>query len=494
MASLFPMPYGVTHCGNLIGGISAPLEDEVLEVESPYTGRAIAQAVLDTKPEEVERTVEHALGAWEAWRNQPLRERTRPLFHLRALLLKHQEQLAQLIASESGKTPAEAFAEVDRGIEVVEFALGLQTSEVGGANMVSRGVTCEYRRLALGVVVGITPFNFPAMVPLWMFPIALTVGNAFILKPSEKVPMTACRLGELVRLAGYPPGLFSILHGGKATVDALLAHPNIQAVGFVGSTPVARSVYAAAAASGKRALCLGGAKNRMIVMPDADRPLTVKAVIDSFTGCAGQRCMAGSVLVTVGSASSIVAEIVAAARTIELGRGMGALINAEAKQRLLAAIELAEQQGALVALDGRKVPPPAGHEGGHWLGATVLDGARPEFDCATRELFGPVLTVIRVDTLEEALEIDQLSPFGNATSIFTQSGAAARELAERSHSGMIGVNVGVPVPRDPFSFGGTRGSKFGHGEITGQGAVEFWSDLKKVTTKWAPQRDSTWIS
>jgi malonate-semialdehyde dehydrogenase (acetylating)/methylmalonate-semialdehyde dehydrogenase len=327
-----------------------------------------------------------------------------------------------------------------------------------------------------------------------MLPIALTVGNTFILKPSEKVPLSATRLAELIVEAGYPPGVFSLLHGGRATVDALLADPRLAAVGFVGSTPAARAVYAAASAAGKRALCLGGAKNQLIVMPDAERELTVKAVVDSFTGCAGQRCMAASVMVVVGEAEPWVRAVVERARGLRLGRDMGALIDAAAVERLHAAIAQAEADGATLALDGRTSAPPAGGEAGYWLGPTVIDGASPEMEAATRELFGPVLTVLSVDHVDRALALERDNPYGNATSVFTRSGATARYVAERATAGMVGVNVGVPVPRDPFSFGGSKGSKFGAGDMTGPGAVDFWSDLKKITTKWAAQPDSNWMS
>jgi malonate-semialdehyde dehydrogenase (acetylating)/methylmalonate-semialdehyde dehydrogenase len=404
------------------------------------------------------------------------------------------DELADLVALESGKTPAEARAGLERGLEVVDFALSLPNRDDGGMLEVARGVTCEARREPLGVVAGITPFNFPAMVPMWMFPIAVALGNAFVLKPSERVPMTACRLGELMVEAGFPPGVFSVLHGDKATVQALADHPDVRAVGFVGSTPAAREVYVRATAQGKRALCLGGAKNHIIVAPDADEALTVRGVVDSFTGCAGQRCMAGSVLVTVGRASRFVEAIVGFAAKIELGKAMGALIDAAARDRLFRAVARAESEGAEVVLDGRGAAPTGGFEGGNWMGPTIIDRVRPDMDCAKTELFGPVLAIVRVDTIEEALALDRASPYGNATSIFTASGAVARHVAQRATSGMVGVNVGVPVPRDPFSFGGTKESKFGSGDMTGPGAMDLWSQWKKITTRWAMSPDANWMS
>jgi len=478
---------------NLVGGKPARATGRTLEVKSPYTGQVIGTIGVSTAAD-VDAAFSAATKALPAWAATPLKERTRLLFRLRDLLALHLDELSNLVAAESGKTRDEARAGILRGIEVVEFASSLQNADTGGALEVSRGVSCEYQREPLGVVAGITPFNFPAMVPLWMFPIALTVGNAFILKPSEKVPLTAGRLGEIMVEAGYPAGVFSVVQGDRETVEALVDHPALAAVAFVGSSAVARAVYMRATAHGKRALCLGGAKNVLIVAPDADETLTVRAVVDSFTGCAGQRCMAGSLLVTVGEASGIIAKIAASASRIKLGAEMGALIDGAAKQRLERAIARAEAEGATVLADGRKVPAPAGCEGGQWLAPTVLDHARPEMECATAELFGPLLTVIRTENLEEALAIERSNRYGNATSIFTQSGPVARLVAERASSGMVGVNVGVPVPRDPFSFGGTKDSKFGHGDITGPSAVEFWSNRKKITTKWAVQKDATWMS
>ena len=487
------IPSPIKSCHNLIAGQLAPGSGRELDVTSPYTGGTIGRVRLSTEVD-VDRAVRAAQLAWPDWQATPLRERIEPLLALRALLLDELDELSHVVAAESGKTPAEARAGVLRGIEVMDFAAGLLSSDAGGALDVSRGVSCEYRRDSLGVVVGITPFNFPAMVPMWMFPIALTVGNAFILKPSEKVPLAANYIGELVSRAGYPPGVFSVVHGDRVAVDALCQHPLTRAVAFVGSTDVARRVYATAASAGKRALCLGGAKNQLIVAPDADPGLAVRSIVDSFTGCAGQRCMAGSLMIAVGDAQALIGKVKAAASDIALGTGMGALIDGAAKQRLLGAIERAEREGAEVLLDGRLAPVPPEYVGGHWLGPTILDRVEPQMECAQSELFGPVLSVMRVPTLEAALSVEQHNPYGNATSVFTSSGAAARLVRERATSGMIGVNIGVPVPREPFSFGGTKQSKFGHGDITGPSAVSFWTDLKKITMKWAAQSDANWMS
>ncbi len=496
-------PTVVRDCKNLVGGAwlaaagaGGAGATRAIDVESPYDGRIIGTVGLSGESD-VAAAVAAAAQAFPAWAATPIKERIVPLRRFHELMNHHAADLANTVALESGKTPAEALGGVLRGLEVVDFALSLPNVDDSAVLEVSRGVTCEARREPLGVVAGITPFNFPAMVPMWMFPIALTLGNAFVLKPSEKVPLAACRMGELMVEAGYAPGLFSIVHGDRAAVNALVDHPDVRAVAFVGSTPVARGVYLRATALGKRALCLGGAKNHLVVVPDADEALTVRGVVDSFTGCAGQRCMAGSVLVVVGTASRFIDRIVEAASKITLGGGtcgMGALIDAAAQERLERAIAKAEAEGAVVALDGRKARPPEPLERGHWLGPTILDRVRPAMDCAKAELFGPILTVIRVDTLDEALALERATPFGNAVSVFTSSGRAARYVVERASSGMIGVNVGVPVPRDPFSFGGTKDSRFGQGDLTGAGAVELWSQLKKITTRWAASPDASWTS
>jgi malonate-semialdehyde dehydrogenase (acetylating)/methylmalonate-semialdehyde dehydrogenase len=486
-------PNGVRECRNLVAGVFRPATGGALDVRSPYTGSRIGTVGLSS-PADVDAAVAGAAAAARAWAAMPLKERVRPLRRFYDLVERHAADLANTVAVESGKLPAEAAAGIARGLEVVEFALGLPNLDAGGALEVSRGVTCELRREPLGVVAGVTPFNFPAMVPMWMFPIAVALGNAFILKPSEKVPLAACRIGELMMEAGFAPGVFSIVHGDRAAVHALVDHPDVRAVALVGSTAAARSVYARATSLGKRALCLGGAKNHLVVAPDADEALTVRGVVDSFTGCAGQRCMAASVLVVVGAGDRLIDPIVRAASAIDLGTSMGALIDAPARDRLVAAVARAESEGAAVRLDGRKRAAPAGLEEGFWLGPTVLDHVRVGTESATAELFGPVLSIVRVATIDAALALEHASPYGNATSIFTQSGAVARYVAERATCGMIGVNVGVPVPREPFAFGGTKDSRFGQGDITGAGGVELWSQTKKITTRWAVSQDANWMS
>ena len=497
MASTAPQtfvqfPTTKLHAQSLIDGVwtTGPM---VHEISSPYNGEVLG-SLSPCSVVEVDRAVSAADKAFRDWRAVPRKERSSLLLQFRTLLLRDIDKLAHSAARECGKLVVEARAEVLKAIEVLEFAVGLQDSDIGGAMDVSRGVRCEYIREPIGVTVGITPFNFPAMVPMWMIPIALAVGNSFILKPSDKVPFTPCVLGELIIEAGFPKGVFSILQGGRDIVEALSDHPRVAAIGFVGSSPIAKSVYGRATSQGKRALCLGGAKNHLIVVPDADRRVASDGIVASFTGCAGQRCMAGSVLVAVGDCEDIIKDVAQTASQIVLGRDMGALIDKAAHERLSAAIEQAQRDGSTVLLDGRKVPPPHGYQGGNWLAPTILDHAKSSMECACRELFGPVLSIVRVKTLDEALALERASSFGNATSIFTTNGAVARYVADNATSGMIGVNIGVPVPREPFSFGGTKESKYGTGDITGDGGVEFWSNRKKVTTKWALQSDKNWMS
>ena len=493
-AKLVDVPETPIECRNLVGGEWKQPSGGSLDVTSPYTGGLIGRVGLSTAAD-VDAAVTAAERAAAEWRLVPLKERTQTLFRYREIVMRDLDRVSNLAALEAGKTVAEARAGVLKGLEVAEYALSLQNLDDGGLLEVSRGVTCEVRREPLGVVAGITPFNFPAMVPMWMYPIAITVGNAFVLKPSEKVPLTACAMGELMIEAGYPPGVFSIVHGQREAVEALIDHPTVKAIGFVGSSPVAKSVYRRAADHGKRALALGGAKNHLIVVPDADPEITVPGVVSSFTGCAGQRCMAASLLVAVGDVDALLERIVGAAEKLELGREMGAIIDRASLERLRKDVDRAVQEGAKLVLDGRGTAGPGkGWEGGNWMAPTVLDHARPEMECATRELFGPVLTIVRVKTLDEALALERQNKYGNATSLFTTRGATARYVAERSTSGMIGVNIGVPVPREPFSFGGTKESRFGHGDMTGRSGADFWTQLKKVTTKWAMQPDQTWMS
>lgn len=494
MTQLVNIPSTPHRCDNFVGGeFRAPSSGEYLPVHSPYTGKAIGEVALSNATD-VDAVVSAAYAAFPAWRATPSKERAQKLFAFREILLKRLDEFAHRAAAEAGKTVAEGRAEIQKGIEVVEFALSLQNLDAGGIMEVSRGVTCQYRREPLGVVAGIAPFNFPGMVPMWMFPIAIALGNCFLLKPSEKVPLTASFLAEAMREAGFPAGVFSLANGSRTAVEALIENPHVKAVGFVGSTPVARAVYTRATALGKRALCLGGAKNHIILVPDADEGVTVRGVVDSFTGCAGQRCMAASLLLAVGDVEQLIEKIVARARALTPGDCLGAIIDGAAKQRISAIISEAASQGATIRLDGRSSPAPKGYESGHWLGPTIIDNAKEGMSCVETEIFGPVLTIMRFHSLADAMAKEARSPYGNATSVFTTSGAVAHHVASSATSGMVGINIGVPVPREPFSFGGTKDSKFGQGDITGAGALDFWSNQKKITTKWNEQKDATWMS
>ncbi|MCL4157998.1 UNVERIFIED_CONTAM: hypothetical protein GTU68_033688, partial [Idotea baltica] len=388
---------------------------------------------------------------------------------------------------------AESEAGIRKGLEVVEYATGLPSIGLGKVLEVSRGVDCSSRPYPLGVVAGITPFNFPAMVPLWMFPIALAAGNTFLLKPSEQVPLTGIRLGELLLEAGLPEYVFQVVNGDRETVEALVDHLGIAAAVFVGSTKVAKLVYERGVLTGKRMLCLGGAKNHLVVVPDADPAITAKNVVSSAVGCAGQRCMAASVLITVGDCSEVMTAIEAEMRTVIPGDNLGSVISPAAKERIEGYITRAEEAGAKILVDGRGATV-AGKENGTYVGPTLIDGLDIGNECACDEIFGPVLTVLHVDTLDEALAIENANPYGNAAAIYTSSGATARYFEEHANAGMIGINIGVPVPREPFSFGGWNDSLFGTGDITGEDGIRFWTKTKKVTRKWTASASQNWMS
>lgn len=489
---LVDLPAKPINCRNLVAGEWQTVSGNARAVTSPYSGEAIGQ-VTDTDATTVGAAMAAAQEGFHIWRQMPIKERCQYLFRFREEMLASIDSISNLAAAECGKTVGEAKAGVLKGLEVCEYALSLQNLDQGGAMEVSRGVTCEYRREPLGVVVGIAPFNFPAMVPLWMYPIAIALGNAFVLKPSDKVPLTSQLVGDCVRRAGFPAGVFSIVNGGKNTTEALIDHPLTKAVAFVGSTPVAKAVYQRATTLGKRALALGGAKNHLLLVPDADPKMAIDGIVSSFTGCAGQRCMAASLLIAVGNVDTMLDAVIERAKSIKLGSEMGALIDQEALNRIQGILDRVPGEGGKILLDGRGVEPPSPFQGGHWMAPSIIE-AKPGSEAARCEIFGPIVTIIRVKTLAEAMQLEAESNFGNATSVFTTSGAVANYVASRATNGMIGVNVGVPVPREPFSFGGTKESKFGHGDITGDSSLDFWSDRKKITTKWSLQPDHNWMS
>ena len=443
---------------------------------------------------DVEAAVAVAQAAQPAWAATPIKARAQILHRWRVLLEEHLDELSWLVAHENGKTFGEARASALKGIECLEYAISVPNALQGGVLTVSQGITCRHRYEPLGVVAGVVPFNFPVMVPMWMAPLALIAGNAFILKPSEKTPYGMCRFVELAEEAGLPPGIFQLIQGTRPAVEALVDHPGIPAIAFVGSSRVARIVYERASALGKRALCLGGAKNPLVVVPDADVAMTATNVVASSMGSAGQRCMAASVMVAVGEVDHIVDAVVKKAAALELGEDLGTIIDPAAVERIRGHIDAAVASGAKLLLDGRQTPPPAGFEGGCWLGPTILDQVTPEMPAGCDEIFGPVLSIIRADTLDQAIAIENANAYGNAAAIYTSNGGTAQYAIERFEAGMCGVNIGVPVPREPFSFGGWNDSRFGHGDITGSDGFRFWTRGRKVTTKWALASDNTWMS
>lgn len=474
------------------GGFVPATSGRSMTVVSPLDGSLLSTVPL-SDADALESAVAAASKAFPAWSRTPIKERVQVFFRYKTLLEKHLDELSTLVMEENGKTYEEAKAEMEKCIELTEFATSLPQLVTGEVLEVSRGVECRTEHVPLGVVASIVPFNFPSMVPHWSIPNAIALGNCMILKPSEKVPLSSGRIAELLKEAGLPDGVFNIVQGDTSIVEAICDHPGIEAVSFVGSTRVARIVYQRATANYKRCLALGGAKNHLMVMPDALPDMTAQNVAASMSGCAGQRCMAASAMVAVGEVDHIVQRIVEEAKKIVPGQNLGAVINKESKERIERYITEAEAQGAKVLLDGRNAVV-AGKEEGTYVGPTVIDGVRPDMAVATEEIFGPVISIMRTKTVDEALKIENANPYGNAASVFTQNGGVARYVMERASAGMVGVNVGVPVPREPFSFGGWNESKFGVGDITGKSSIAFWTKLKKTTIKWNPEAGVNWMS
>src|SRR5436190_6972480 len=470
---------------NYIGGAFVdPGEQKHLDVFSPIDGRVISRVPLSAS-EEVDRAVAAAKKAFPAWSATPIKERVQVFFRYKTLLEQNIDELAKLVTEENGKVDSEARAEVLKSAELTEFACSLPQIIPGEVLEVSRGVECRVERYPVGVVASITPFNFPNMVPNWTIPNAIGLGNCMILKPSELVPISSGRIAELLREAGLPDGVLNIVHGGQETVEAICDHPGIEGISFVGSTKVAKIVYRRGTSNLKRVLALGGAKNHLIVMPDAEPDMTSSNVVASMSGCAGQRCMAASVMMAVGKTDHIINRMVSIVRGLKIGP----VISKEAKQRIEGYITEAEKAGAKVLVDGR------GKEGpGYWVGPTLIDYVTPDMKIASEEVFGPVMVIIRARDVEEAVKIQNRSRYGNAASVFTESGGVARYVMEKASAGMVGVNVGVPVPREPFSFGGWNESKFGVGDITGRGSIEFLTKSKKMTTKWNKESGTNWMS
>jgi len=477
---------------NYIGGQFSRNGQSAMDVLNPQTGEVISTVPLSTA-KDLDLAVEAAKKAFPAWSATPIKERVQVFYRYKALMEKHIVELSELVRDENGKTYDEAKAEVEKSIELTEFACSLPQMIFGEILEVSRGVECRVEHKPLGVVACIAPFNFPHMVPHWTIPNAIALGNCMILKPSEQVPISSNRIAEMLKEAGLPDGVFNIVNGDRTIVEAICDHPGIEAVSFVGSTKVAKIVYKRATSNLKRCTSLGGAKNHLMVMPDAHPDMTASNVTASMAGCAGQRCMAASAMVAVGSIDHIISKICDEARKIVPGKNLGSVISLEAKQRIERYITEAETAGAKVLVDGRNWKVD-GHEGGFYVGPTVIDFVTPEMAIAKEEVFGPVLAIIRAKDIDTAIQIENASEYGNAASVFTQSGAVARYVMEHASAGMIGVNIGVPVPREPFSFGGWNESKFGVNDITGKSSIELWTKLKKTSVKWNPESKTNWMS
>jgi malonate-semialdehyde dehydrogenase (acetylating)/methylmalonate-semialdehyde dehydrogenase len=464
-------------------------------VHDPATGRQRAEVLL-AEASDVDTAVAAANKAFEAWGNSSLSQRTKVMFAFRELLVRHEDELARLISGEHGKVVDDARGEVVRGREVVEYACGIADALKGGfSDQVSRDVDVHSFRQPLGVVAGITPFNFPIMVPLWMHPIAIATGNTFLLKPSERDPSASNLVAELYAEAGLPEGVFNVVHGDKTAVDAILDHPDVAAVSFVGSTPVAKYVHQRGTAAGKRVQALGGAKNHAVVLPDADLEYAAGHLTAAAFGSAGQRCMAISVGVAVGSAGDRLVEILERkAREVKVGPGsdpasdMGPVVTPAARERVAAAVAAGDAQGATVVVDGRGLRVE-GHEEGFFIGPSLVDKVTPEMDAYREEIFGPVLAIVRAETVDDAIALINANPYGNGTALFTASGEAARKFQREVKVGMIGVNVPIPVPMSYYSFGGWKDSLIGDSPIHGPEGVRFYTRAKVVTTRW-PHTDA----
>ncbi|MBS3940820.1 MAG: CoA-acylating methylmalonate-semialdehyde dehydrogenase, partial [Actinobacteria bacterium] len=463
------------------------------EIFDPASGRVVRHVPL-ADAATVDRVVGVARDAFDSWRDSTLAQRTRVLFAFREQLAGHLDELAALIVGEHGKVHADAVGEVQRGMEVVEFACGIPHLTKGDfSENVSTGVDSYSIRQPLGVVVGITPFNFPAMVPMWMFPVAIACGNTFVLKPSEKDPSVSVRIAELWHEAGLPDGVFNVVHGDREAVDALLVHPDVAAVSFVGSTPIARHVFTTATEHGKRVQALGGAKNHMVVLPDADVDLAADAAVSAAYGSAGERCMAISAVVAVGDVGDrLVPAIAERMAGLTVGPGtdptseMGPLVTREHRDRVAGYVVTGADEGAEVVVDGRDLVVD-GAEEGFWLGPCLLDRVTPDMAVYRDEIFGPVLSVVRADSHDEAIALVNANPYGNGTAVFTGSGAAARRYQHEIEVGMVGINVPIPVPMAYYSFGGWKDSLFGDTHVHGPEGVHFYTRGKVVTARWPDQ-------
>lgn len=468
-----------------------------LDVKNPATTETIVRVPLSSG-EDVHEAVRAAQTAFADWRSTPPLERVQYLFKFKRLLEEHFDEIAQLTTQECGKTLAESQGELQRGIENVEVAAGIPSLMMGyNVEDIARGIDEHMLRQPVGVVAAITPFNFPGMIPLWFLPYAIACGNCFVLKPSEKVPMTMSRVFDLIDQLGLPPGVISLVNGGKETVDALLDHSDVRAISFVGSSPVAKYIYSRASANGKRVQCQGGAKNAVVVLPDADMDMTTRIVADSSFGCAGQRCLATAVAITVGEARSPFTERIAhVAETRKVGYGldsgieMGPVITPESKQRIESLIAKGASEGAKVLVDGRGAAI-SGYERGYFVRPTILDEVNPRGELARTEIFGPVLSLMHAQTIDEAIELVNAGSYGNMACLFTSSGAAARKFRYEVQAGNIGINIGVAAPMAFFPFSGWKDSFFGDMHAQGRDAVEFYTQKKVVVERWPKEWSRT---
>ena len=477
---------------NFINGRFENSTSKTIPVWNPQNGEKLTEVTCSSK-KELNNAVSSAKSAFYKWSNLTLKERVDFFYEFRNELKNNITSLANSICQENGKTFEEARAEILKGIELTEFACSMPQIIHDEIQEVSRGVECRSSHVPLGIVASITPFNFPIMVPMWTIPNAIVLGNCMILKPSEQTPVGASKIAELLKKSGLPDGVFNVINGDKNIVEAICDHEDISAISFVGSTKIAKNVYQRTTSNFKRCLSLGGAKNHLIVLPDANEEMASNDIIASMSGCAGQRCMAASAMLGVGEIDSIINKIASKAKTIVAGKNLGSVISEEAKIRIEKYIEEAEKSGAKIILDGRGVKV-SGKENGYYVGPTILDHVKPEMKIAQEEVFGPVLAIIRTNEIDEAIAIENNSQYGNASSVYTQDGNLANYVTEKVSAGMVGVNIGVPVPREPFSFGGWNESRFGVGDITGKSSINFWTQLKKRTSKWNQSAKKNWMS
>ncbi len=476
---------------NYIGGEFIESGAEHIDIMSPVDGSKIGTVPMSGLFE-LNEAVKAAGRALPEWAGLTAKSRSAVLYNYRQLLIDNREEFAEINHTENGKSMLEARAGIDKAIELTEFACSIPQLVSGKNQEVSRGVTCRTERVPVGITAAVAPFNFPLMVPHWSVPNSIALGNAMILKPSEITPVSASRMAELWKKAGLPDGIFNVVNGGREIVEAICDHPDIAAVSFVGSTAVAKAVYRRSAMSLKRVLALGGAKNHMIVLPDAHPEMAAHDILASVTGMSGQRCMAASVAICVGDVEHIINNICENARKMVPGKDLPPIISPESVEKLKNYLSEAEDGGAEILVDGRDFKPEEGYTG-YAFGPSVIDyrkGGRMSDD----EVFGPTLELLRADSLEEAIKLENFSPFGNAASVFTQSGRSATEAVDGFSAGMCGINIGVPVPREPFSFGGWNASKFGAGDLTGEPGIEFWTKMKKITAKWNPEDKQDWMS